>query len=463
MSSPLLPAGHKYHAAGIYADMSVDGPVIGTLVVVVDRAKNLPNRKTIGKQNPYCAARLGKQIHKTRTDMRGGQTPRWDQELRYTVHDSVDYTKLKISCFNDDKRTELISEAWLNLEEVVVPGGGKKDMWQTLNYRGKYAGELRLELTYYDTRPKAKESHRRKSDKPKPSPNAAKTARETKDKRRPLPKSPGGTDIPEPLREVKGPRRFTLPRETEEVVPGPPEQIKQDVRSQDHLQQATYRRERQEGLQVPRGRRHTLGAQAEHPTVYTRPSGRAMHPDIQRHEYGPPLPQQPEVDDGVQSYDDEYEDVPRHPRRYSELPDFEEEYNRPLAIPLPPVHRQRHVEAAPPLPVHDASPDPYYDGYGRAPSGHAYQGGADSLPIASRQHQRYDALQFQSPVGQHPALTQREVPSPRNQDYGYPQQSPSPPKFAQPVGNHGHRSLYGPGDYSQPIPTYHAQLPAIPP
>lgn len=65
------------HTAGIFADMSVDGPIIGTLVAIVDRAKNLPNRKTIGKQDPYCAARLGKEAKKTTTDIRGGQTPKW--------------------------------------------------------------------------------------------------------------------------------------------------------------------------------------------------------------------------------------------------------------------------------------------------------------------------------------------------------------------------------------------------
>jgi Ca2+-dependent lipid-binding protein len=65
------------HTAGIYSDMTVDGPEIGTLVVIVDRAKNLPNRKSIGKQDPYCAARLGKEAKKTTTDRRGGQTPRW--------------------------------------------------------------------------------------------------------------------------------------------------------------------------------------------------------------------------------------------------------------------------------------------------------------------------------------------------------------------------------------------------
>jgi len=65
------------HTAGIYSDMTVDGPEIGTLVVVFDRAKNLPNRKTMGKQDPYCAARLGKEAKKTETDKRGGQTPKW--------------------------------------------------------------------------------------------------------------------------------------------------------------------------------------------------------------------------------------------------------------------------------------------------------------------------------------------------------------------------------------------------
>lgn len=65
------------HTAGIYSDMTVDGPEVGDLVVIVDKAKNLPNRKSMGKQDPYCAARLGKEAKKTETDKRGGQTPRW--------------------------------------------------------------------------------------------------------------------------------------------------------------------------------------------------------------------------------------------------------------------------------------------------------------------------------------------------------------------------------------------------
>ena len=40
------------------------------------------------------------------------------------------------------------------LDKVVVPGGGQNDLWHNLNFKGRYAGEIRIELTYYDTRPK---------------------------------------------------------------------------------------------------------------------------------------------------------------------------------------------------------------------------------------------------------------------------------------------------------------------
>ncbi|KAI8315076.1 hypothetical protein K4K61_003036 [Colletotrichum sp. SAR11_59] len=142
------------HTAGIFADPSVDGPLIGTLVAIVDRAKNLPNRKTMGKQDPYCAARLGKEAKKTTTDIRGGQTPKWDQELRFAVHDSPDYYQLKVSVFHDDKKTDLIGETWVDLRDIIVPGGGQNDLWRNLTFKGKYAGEIRMEITYYDIRPK---------------------------------------------------------------------------------------------------------------------------------------------------------------------------------------------------------------------------------------------------------------------------------------------------------------------
>lgn len=48
----------------------------------------------------------------------------------------------------------MIGETWINLEEVIRRGGGQSDAWHELNAKGKYAGQIRIELTYYDTRPK---------------------------------------------------------------------------------------------------------------------------------------------------------------------------------------------------------------------------------------------------------------------------------------------------------------------
>ena len=187
------------HTAGIYADMTVDGPHIGTLVVIIDRAKNLPNRRTMGKQDPYCAARLGKEAKKTETDKRGGQTPKWDQEMRFMVHDSPDYYQLKVSVFNDDKKTELIGETWIALEDVIVPGGGKDDRWHHLNCKGRFAGEIRMELTYYDTRPRELKQGERQASQTTPgdateSPSGVGGPRQPKPfKRRPLPADPTRT------------------------------------------------------------------------------------------------------------------------------------------------------------------------------------------------------------------------------------------------------------------------------
>ncbi|KAL2158237.1 hypothetical protein VTH06DRAFT_4557 [Thermothelomyces fergusii] len=215
------------HTAGIFSDMSFDGPEIGTLVLVIDRAKNLPNRKTIGKQDPYCAARLGKEAKKTTTDIRGGQTPRWDQELRFTVHDSPDYYQIKISVFNDDKKTELIGEAWIDLRDIIVPGGGQSDRWHQLGYRGKYAGEVRIEITYYDSRPKPEKPAAR----PKPAtpteieanPMAAMTGPRSVPKRRPLPSDPVMGKPPAPSQPV--PEQVeTPPRPHANSAPAPHQQ-----------------------------------------------------------------------------------------------------------------------------------------------------------------------------------------------------------------------------------------------
>jgi hypothetical protein len=145
-----------------------------------------------------------------------------DQELRFTVHDSPDYYNLKVSVFNDDKKTELIGETWVDLKEVIVPGGGQSDIWHNLNCKGKYAGEARLELTYYDTRPKPEEpaaESLRSSSQPREeslSPSMNGPRHHTPVKRRPLPSNPSGNaaspaEQARPLPPAVGPRGYGTP------------------------------------------------------------------------------------------------------------------------------------------------------------------------------------------------------------------------------------------------------------
>ena len=148
-----------------------------------------------------------------------------DQELRFNVHEAPDYYQLKVSVFNDDKKTELIGDGWIDLKTVIVPGGGQSDVWHPLQFRGKYAGEIRIELTYYDIRPRDESviEKRRESER-----NALGSRNHTPDKsgsiggprqlgpreikRRPLPADPTGSS---PL-----PPRPSLP-EHPHSSPGP--------------------------------------------------------------------------------------------------------------------------------------------------------------------------------------------------------------------------------------------------
>ena len=134
-----------------------------------------------------------------------------DQELRFTVHESPDYYKVKCSIFNDDKKTDLIGETWIDLKEVIVPGGGQNDLWHQLNFKGKYAGDIRMEMTYYDTRihPEPESDKRRNRNKAHSSASdgmsSASSARQLgprEIKRRPLPPGPGQpqlNEMPAPL------------------------------------------------------------------------------------------------------------------------------------------------------------------------------------------------------------------------------------------------------------------------
>ncbi|KAL0073272.1 hypothetical protein J3Q64DRAFT_1754563 [Phycomyces blakesleeanus] len=124
--------------------------VIGELAVVALKAKNLPNREVVGKQDPFCVFRLGEVAKKTKTSYRGGQHPVWDDQVNIPV--AANKTKMRVQLFDDDsKREDLISEGEVDLTNVLA--GGEQDDWFPLTYKGRAAGEIYLELTFYAAHP----------------------------------------------------------------------------------------------------------------------------------------------------------------------------------------------------------------------------------------------------------------------------------------------------------------------
>ncbi|KAH8112667.1 C2 domain-containing protein [Phellopilus nigrolimitatus] len=131
---------------------------LGTLVVVVLKARNLPDKHTFTKQDPFAVVQLGSSKASTEVDKRGGQHPVWDQDLHVQV--SAAPTKenrtLKVSCYaKESKSDDLIGEGEVDVSDTLAVGGVR---WQVQaleqsSDNGAYRGEIYLEMTYFAAGP----------------------------------------------------------------------------------------------------------------------------------------------------------------------------------------------------------------------------------------------------------------------------------------------------------------------
>lgn len=103
---------------------------LGTLVVVILKAKNLHDRHSFYKQDPFTQITLDGVTHKTEPDVKGGQHPEWDQEFRFIVDRDEDekHRMMEITCLRKEPRKE---------EEI---GKGKLDITKTLK-TGEFDGK----------------------------------------------------------------------------------------------------------------------------------------------------------------------------------------------------------------------------------------------------------------------------------------------------------------------------------
>ncbi|CAO3564977.1 unnamed protein product [Mortierella alpina] len=128
----------------------------GELVIVPIQGRDLPNRERFGKQDPFILFKLGNVSKRSSTDVRGGQRPRWkDDQINILMYesDAKDATSLYVTCLDEDhQKSELIGDCVINLAKVLEHG--EHDDWFELSYKGREAGELMLQLTYYSHDPK---------------------------------------------------------------------------------------------------------------------------------------------------------------------------------------------------------------------------------------------------------------------------------------------------------------------
>lgn len=154
---------------------------------------HLPNKRHIGKQDPYCAVTLNGEKRRTKAIRKGGQHPEWDEEIRFTIFEDVDDVLartakgdktpplppskdvkqskqikggkvMKLACYADDPREpELIGECDVDLSEALTKGETDGEPcciithslthelqdWFTLMNKDKFAGKVYLELTFW--------------------------------------------------------------------------------------------------------------------------------------------------------------------------------------------------------------------------------------------------------------------------------------------------------------------------
>ncbi|CAL1716291.1 unnamed protein product [Somion occarium] len=143
------------------------GRELGTLVIVVLKARNLRDKHSFYKQDVFAQVTINGIIKKTSIDVKGGQHPVWDEEVRIPIGaESSEKTRtLYASCWSKEPRgDESVGEGQLDISETLRTG--EFDDWIPLKVDGTYRGELYLEMTFYAAGPPPALSRRPTKMKP---------------------------------------------------------------------------------------------------------------------------------------------------------------------------------------------------------------------------------------------------------------------------------------------------------
>ena len=97
---------------------------LGTLVVVVLKARNLLDKHSFYQQDVFAQVTLQGKTQKTKIDVKGGQHPVWDEELRFPVFDQGKKgMMMEVSCWSKEPRSDdLVGKGELDISETLRTG-----------------------------------------------------------------------------------------------------------------------------------------------------------------------------------------------------------------------------------------------------------------------------------------------------------------------------------------------------
>ncbi|EPX72256.1 C2 domain-containing protein Fic1 [Schizosaccharomyces octosporus yFS286] len=125
---------------------------LGTLIVRIANAKNLPNKALIGKQNPYCSCRVGELVKRTHTDKRSGQAPSWNAVLEFPIR-SESYNIMKVYVYHQGfrKHAHLVGDTVLSFQKAL--NQGDQSQWYELKNDFQFAGEIFIQFKFLPSDP----------------------------------------------------------------------------------------------------------------------------------------------------------------------------------------------------------------------------------------------------------------------------------------------------------------------
>ncbi|KAG8990499.1 hypothetical protein FRB94_013344 [Tulasnella sp. JGI-2019a] len=124
------------------------GRKIGTINVVVLKARILPNKQGLRKQCSYCVLELNGETRRINVVNDVGDYIEWNEELQFPIYEGANDEKvITLSCHAEDPvQPTLIGERNVSLNNAFL--SGKSDGWFGLMRKNRHVGEIYLKITF---------------------------------------------------------------------------------------------------------------------------------------------------------------------------------------------------------------------------------------------------------------------------------------------------------------------------